>query len=320
MIRKFIIIYLALTATTGTVLAEDDWRETSILHAYLQTYGGSTNRQLTFSAGAYLNYDYLDSGGFGFGYNYTFTDFDYNAELTEHLVYLTGRHHIYSDILPGKLTLRLDAYFGEDTLRYNINNPPGHTGGGGMGNRTAGGSSEISESADITAFQPQIAFINYAKTLYLDLGYARSEYDGAVTTKVAQLTPTVGFGWNDSYDWLQFRGYIIQLNEPVTSSGDDQFDSLEIKYTHWLAENASSMEFWRLTVITGDRLFAVDSDAAVIYSTADIQNGSLLASAQWKLSSNTKLLSLIEYTQYENESTGDDYDSLLVYLNLQKQW
>ena len=301
-------------------LAEDDWRKTGIVQTYLQTYDGSTSRQFTFNAGAYLNLDYLDSGGLGFGYNYTFTGFDYDAELTEHLFYFTGRYNIYGDLFPGKLTLRLDAYAGEDTLRYNINNPPDHSGGGGMGMKTGGGASVVSESADISAYQPQVSFINYAKTLYLDLGYAYSEYDGQITTEVDQFTPTVGIGWNDSYDWVQLRGYIITTNEPLTSQSDDKYHSLEMKYTHWYSDSTSTMEFWRLTVLIGERIFAVDSDAAAIYSMADTQKGAASLSARWKLTENTKVLTLIDYTRYENEPSGNDYNSLLVYLNLQKQW
>ncbi|WP_455218748.1 hypothetical protein, partial [Kaarinaea lacus] len=160
-------------------LAEDsNWQMKGTLQSYIQTYDGSLNRQGTFNAGAYLNADYLDSGGIAFGYNYTFVDFDNNAELTEHLFYLSGQYHLYLDALPGKLTLRLDGYAGEDTLKYNINNPPGTTGGGGMGGgggmsggtTTPASVNNVTESTDITAYQPQLAFINYAKTFYADIG------------------------------------------------------------------------------------------------------------------------------------------------------
>ena len=296
-------------------LAEDgDWQMKGTLQSYIQTYDGSLSRQGTFNAGAYLNADYLDSGGIVFGYNYTFVDFDNNAELTEHLFYLSGRYHLYLDALPGKLTLRLDGYVGEDTLKYKITTPG--TGGMGGGTTTV---TTFNETTDITAYQPQLAFVNYAKTFYADIGYAYSEYEGTAITEVDQFTPTVGFGWNESYDWLQLRGYFIKINESVPVHTDDQFESLEIKYTHWFSDSAS-VEYIRLTGLLGERVLAVDPDAGTIYSTADKQTGNVAASLQWKLSQLTKLLALVSYGQHENESLNDEYDSLLFYLNLQFKW
>jgi len=293
---------------------EGDWQMTGTLQSYIQTYDGSLTRQGTFNAGAYLNADYLDSGGLGLGYNYTFVDFEDNAELTEHLFYLSGRYHLYLDALPGKLTFRIDGYIGEDTLKYKVTTP----GSGGMG----GGATTVTtfnETTDITAYQPQLAFINYAKTFYVDIGYAYSEYDGTAITEVDQFTPTIGFGWNESYDWLQLRGYFIKINESVPVHADDQFESLEVKYTHWFPDS-TSIEYLRLTGLLGERLLAVDPDAGAIYSTADKQTGSLSGSVQWKLSQATKMLALVSYGQHENESLNDEYDSLLFYLNLQFYW
>lgn len=316
-----VIAAVALSSSSCLQAANDDWRETGILQAYLQSYDGATSRQLAFNAGVYLEADYLDSGGVSAGYNFTFSTFDNNAELTEHMFYLSGRYHHFTDVLPGKLTYRLDGYIGEDTLRYNVNNPPGSIGGGGMGGRMmGGGTSTISESTDIFAYQPIIAFINHAKTYYVNIGYAYSKYDGISETEVDQLTPTVGFGWNDSFDWLQLRGFFIEVESATSSRSSEKFESLEIKYTHWFSDTSSSApELWRISVVAGERLFAIDPDAAVIYSTADKQTASLTASMQWKLSDTSRVLTLINYNQYESD-IQEDYDSMLVYINLQRRW
>lgn len=300
----------------------NNWRKSTLIQSYLQTYNGDTRRQLDFNAGVYLNLDYLDSGGVSLGYNYTFTDFDYNADLTEHLFYFSGRRHVYLDTIPGKLTLRIDGYIGEDTLRYNVNNPPGPIAGGHMGRgNMSGGSSTVSESTDILVYQPVLAYSNFNKTFYADFGYAHSEYSGPVDIDVDQLTPTVGFGLNESYDWFQLRGYFISFETSESLSVDDQFESVEIKYTHWFPDsNGAAMEFWRLSGIFGDRLLAVDPDAAAVYSTSDKQTANFSASIQWKLSSMTRLLLLLNYSEYENISVNNEYDSMLLYLNLQRQW
>lgn len=323
----FIVLVVSLYPLYIVAAENNDWRKSGIVQSYLQSYSGDTTRTLDFNAGAYLNMDYLDSGGVSLGYNYTFADFDNDADLTEHLFYGSGRHHVYMDTLPGKMTLRFDAYFGEDTLRYNINNPPdpisgGHMGGGGMsGGSGGGGSSFASESTDIVVYQPILAYSNFAKTFYVDIGYAHSEYSGTSDIDVDQLSPTAGFGWNESYDWLQIRGYFIELNHSVPAVDDDQFESIEIKYTHWFPDsNGTATEFWRLSGVFGERLLAVDPDAAVVYSISDKQTASLSASIQWKLSTTNRLLMLLNYNQYENISVNNDYDSILLYLNLQQQW
>lgn len=322
---KLIIVVLAtviITLYSSNILSAEnnDWQKSGIIQSYLQLYNGDTKRQLDFNVGAYLNMDYLDSGGISLGYNYTFTDFDNNADLTEHLFYLSGRHHVYLDAIPGKLTLRIDAYIGEDTLRYNVNNPPGPIAGGHMGRgNMGGGSSTVSESTDILVYQPILAYSNYNKTFYADLGYAHSEYSGTVDIDVDQITPSVGFGWNESYDWFQIRGYFIDFEPTGSSSDNDQFESVEIKYTHWLPDsNGATMEFWRLSGIFGDRLLAVDPDAAAVYTTSDKQTANFSTSIQWKLSSMTRLVMLLNYAEYENISVKNEYDSMLLYLNLQR--
>lgn len=321
----WLICSVAVSLQPLVIQAADnsDWQKSTIVQSYLQSYDGDTSRQLDFNAGAYVNMDYLESGGVSLGYNFTFTEFENKADLTEHLFYLSGRHHVYMDTLPGKLILRIDGYVGEDTLRYNVNNPPGPIAGGhmGRGGMSGGGSSTVSESTDIFIYQPILAYSNYKKTFYADLGYSHSEYSGTVNIDVDQITPTLGFGWNSSYDWLQLRGYLIELKTPTTSSADDQFESVELKFTHWFADSTiSSIEYWRFSTIIGERLLAVDPDAAAVYSTADKQTASLALSAQWKLSAATNILTLVSASQYENITANNEYDSLLFYLNLQQQW
>ena len=131
-----------------------------------------------------------------------------------------------------------------------------------------------------------------------------------------QITPSFGFGWNDGYDWLQLRTYLINIDQVELSFGDDKFKSLEAKYTHWFSDSKQALEFVRLSLLTGERILAVDPDAAVIYSIADIQKASLAGSMQWQLSANTKTLVSIQYDQYE-DANRNDYDSFLFYINLQ---
>ncbi|MGD8567973.1 MAG: hypothetical protein PVJ39_07785 [Gammaproteobacteria bacterium] len=297
---------------------DGDWRTKGTAQGYLQLYSGSDEREGTYNIGGYFSGDYLDSTNISFGYNFTYVDFKNNAELSEHVFYLSGQRHFFPDNLPGKITARLDIYAGRDTLRYRSGSAPSHR---GHRTTTVTGSSTIEETTDISVYQPQLSFINYSKTLYADIGYAHSEYNNSPTIKANQLTPTLGFGWNDSYDWLQLRGYLISVDNADTAYDDDQFNSLEMTYTHWFVDKGGpQMELVRFSVLAGKRVLAVDPDAAAIYATADTQTGSFTASVQWKLSPTTKMLALGAYGRNENSAINDEYNSLLFYVNLQQQW
>jgi len=297
--------------------ADSSWTSTVTPQAYWQTYDGTTTRDNSFNAGIYIMGDHLESSNIGAGYSFTLVNLNNNANIMEHLFYLTGRHHWFLDALPGKLTLRMDFYGGNSTLEYRVNNPPS-----GMKKKlTSGSTGTRRESTTITAFQPVISFINYSKTLYLDIGYAHSEYDNNPDAKVDQVTPTVGFGWNESYDWLQLRAYLIDLDENNGLYDDDHYDALELSYTHWFTDEAiPRLEFMRLTALAGERVLAVDPDSATVHSTGDKQTGGLAASAQWKMSEDNRLLFLVSAGQYENDIVADKYNSLLFYLHFRHQW
>jgi len=320
------LLLLSITINTAqTVYAEEElWQFNHTLQTNLQTYNESEDRKDAQNAGYYISADYLDSGSLAFSYNHTLVNLGNNADVTENLYFLSGQYHQYPDSMPGKLSLRIDSYFGKDTLEYSLNSPPPTTPGPGQGpghgkfktNRAA--SDTVKESIDINAYYLHCAFINYKKTFYTDIGYAYSKYSAASKTIVKQITPSVGFGWNDSYDWIQWRAYFIDLQKDTSAFNDDKFESLETKYTHWFTDEVSSkLEFIRFTFLTGKRVLAVDPDTTTIYSITDLQKTSLSGSIQWKITKNKKVLAAIQYDEYRNTTLTDNYDSYLFYINLQ---
>jgi len=302
---------------------DEKWQSKITPHLYWQEYNGSDTHNNTVNIGIYLNSEYLDSDKLTIGYYNTNTSLKNNALLSENILHLSGQHDIFLDIMPGKLTLRLDTYFGQSILEYNTANPPGSMSGGGMGNsgKLTGGSATIKETADISSFQPQLSYSNFAKTFYADIGYAYSEYKGTSSTEVKQLTPTVAFGWNDSYDWLQLRAYQINIDDTASAYNKNKLESLEVKYTHWIKDSVlNNIEYLRLSTLIGDRMLAVDPDARIIYSSADMQTGSIEASVEWKISKTDKILTLVNYSLYTNQVSLDDYNSVLLYINYQNKW
>ena len=317
--RYWFVLLAGFILPVNYCLADEDiWQLKHTLQTYYQFYSSESDRSNSIAAGYFLSADYLDSGNITFGYNTTFVKFENNADDSGQFFYLSGQKHLYPDSLPGKLSLRIDTYIGEETIKFRDATASSTSGPGNAGKRAISlGSGIVTETTDIDVYYLGSSFINYNKTFYADIGYARSEYDGSSSIKVNQITPSIGFGWNDSYDWLQLRAYLIDADQQASSFNDDNFQALEAKYTHWYPqESRSKLEFVRLSILSGERMLAVDPDAAAIYSIADIQQASVTGSMQWQFSANAKLLALIQYDQYQ-DANENDYDSFLFYINFQ---
>ena len=333
---KFLVILFWLVAISfftpnRGIADESSWRFRNTLQTYAQTYSGDSDWSSVLNAGYYLSADYLDSGNLGFGYTSTLTKFGNNVDDSGELLYLSAQKHFFPDSLPGKLSLRGAIWQGEDRIKFRDSSTNSNSSGSASNSGTRSSlkylqnrpirldSGSIAETTDISAYYAELAFLNYRKSFYADAGYAHSDYDNSSKTKVDQLTTSLGFGWNQSYDWLQLRIYLIETEQQLASFNEDRFESVELKYTQWYSdEPPSSIEFVRLTALFGERILAVDPDTAAIYSIADTQNASLAASIQWKLSAQSKVLTSIQYDRYQDDLLTE-YDSVLFYINFQFQ-
>ena len=279
-------------------------------------YSGSDLRDTLYSAGFFIGGDYLEQGGVTLGYNYTEVegkasnpgDFD---TLEENTFYLSGKVHSYSDGLSGKLSWRLDGYFIRDDANIK--------GGKGQGDDK----DNIWADGDIGVLNPVVGFINNEKSRAFDLGYAFSnyDYDGFDDYQAHQLTPTFGFAPGGAANWVQLRGYFIHLSDDDVNDGNSDTQALEAKWTHWLGPNALlGLHSVGLNVLVGERFLAVDPDAAVVYTLADEQQGSIALNGSWNLGDQTSLMLQVGYEQFENRTLNDDYDSAYLYLNLSHRW
>lgn len=298
------------------IAASDAWEMRATGQAVVGSYGGSDLRDSLYAAGIFFGGDYLEQGGFTVGYNYTEVegkadnpgDFD---TLEENTFYLGGRLHSYPDGLGGKLTWRLDGYLIKDEADVK----------GGTGEEGADGTVWV--DGDIDVLNPIVAFINNEKTLAYDLGYAYSNYDfdGFDDYQAHQLTPTVGFALGGPSNWVQLRGYFIHLSEDGVNDGNSDTAALEAKWTHWFGPGALlGLHSVGVNALVGERFLAVDPDAAVVYTLADEQQGSIALNGSWKLGEQTSVMLQVGYDQYENRVLNDDYDAAYLYLNLSHSW
>lgn len=290
----------------------------------LKNYTGSLQLDHFLGLGAFLSGDYLERGGFGVGYSVNHTNYKSGLssglqETNENILFLSGRANFHPDQLPGKLTLRMDGYLGNDAMRYQVSTPTPGPMGGGSAQRS------ITVDDEFFVLNPILSFLNYGKTLYLDLGYAysnyRSEDSSTDDIDISQWTPTVGIGFNRAYDWLQLRGYFIDLSSSNRVGDQDSTSALEAKWTHWFSADAPlSLHSVRFTFIAGERIYAVDSDACSLCNVPDLQTGLVSFAAEWKLSEQNSVQLQVGYESYKDVVMNDRYTSTYLYGYLSRSW
>ena len=274
--------------------ASSDWNIQTDTQAIYGNYSGSVKRKSVAGAGVIVRADYLDTGGFSLGGNYTKLSFANGSALNQQAFYASVRYNTYWDALPGPLTLKLDGHL--------INN-----------------NDATANTDNVQVIAPQLSFLNYAKTFYLDLGYAHSTYQNNLS--VQQWTPTLGLGWNAGADWLQMRGYFITPSNQARAQNKTQTTALDVKWTHWLAPDAwLGLEKVQVSGLAGERIYAVDGDAAAVYNLADIQKGSIAVAAQWRIAQHHQLMLSFGNERYLDNTINNTYDNRYAYMDVTSQW
>jgi len=280
---------------TGDQAGDKAWTVKADVQGSYGKYYGSELRDDTWTAGLFVAADYRDEAGLTLGYNRTKVTYKLGIEdLKQNTYYASGRVHFDGGNLDGRFTARVDGY-------YIDNDDP----------------TKNTDEGRIIA--PQVSYMSNDKNLYVDMGYALSNYSGSLT--LHQFTPTVGFGFNEQYDWVQLRGYVIHSSNSVRTDGKDNTYSLEGKWFHYFKPGAMlGLERVQATVLAGKRIFAVDSDAGSVYNLAYLQKSSVSVGAKWNLGGGWGILAIAGYERYEDADIDDDYDNRFGYLDLSKSW
>ncbi len=297
-LSQFTLLIILLLLSQSGIASDDTWYFKAKAYAQQTNYQDSTIRESLDSAGLVFSIDYLDKSELKLGIfqqDIKFLPTSSITDVEETGVLLAYQHHFFSDA--GRFTLRLDAYHIENE-------------------------SNFIDMIDIA--NPIIAYINNTKTFYADLGYSVSLYraDNPIVEDldITQITPTLGFGLNDNFDWLQLRGYFISPSLSSRLPDDEDKSAVEIKWIHWFNTNILSIDKIVINLLGGERLFAVDSDTNTVYNLADIQTKSAALSIDWKLGKSTHLVVSGGSTDYESLLSDEIYSSKYVYLNISTQW
>lgn len=295
-IVKMVVFMLAgMICWPQVIMAADgDWSLKADLQSIYGNYSRSATRDSLSGSGLILSGDYLEQAGFSIGGNYSRLNYKAGSSISQQAIYGSAHYHIYLDALPGTLTMRLDGH--------------------GINNNDVSGNTD-----NVRVVAPQLSFMNYTKTFYADIGYAYSTYRNNL--KVHQYTPTIGFGFNQAADWVQVRGYFIHPSNSKRAQNKNSAAASEVKWTHWFAPGSwHALEFFRITGLAGERIYAVDGDAALVYNLADVQTGSGALALQWRLSDALRLMLAGGLENYRNNLSGLSYNSRFIYMNISDRW
>lgn len=293
-IARLGLVVALITTPQVTEAEESDWSVTMDKRGIYGSYSGSINRNYIVGAGMLLNADYLEQGGVAIGAGFTKLSFNTGGEIDQKALYGSVHYNLYLDAVPGPLTLRIDGH--------------------GIFNNDVSGDTD-----NVTVIAPQLSFMNYDKTFYADLGYAYSSYQNNLN--IHQFTPTIGFGFNASADWIQLRGYFVDPSNPLRAQNKNSTAAVEAKWTHWFASSSwHRLERAQISGLAGERIYAVDGDTAQVYNLADIQQGSVSLALQWQLTESMKLMLIGGNERYLDNTIADTYDSRYISLNISNQW
>jgi hypothetical protein len=288
----------ALTLATSPVHGASAWFVTGTAQAIALGYSGNAQRKNLTGWGVFVAGDHLDDGGVTVGYNRRNVNLAAHESIADQAAYAAARLHRYEGNGPGRLTVRLDTHHVEDTTR--------------------------TATDTINVFGPTIAYLSADKKRYADLGYTLSNYrstDPAVEDlTVRQWTPSVGIA-PGAKDWLQLRGYLVSHAENNRMLGTRSTRASELKWTHRMTlHNGSGLERVEVGALIGTRMFAVDPDAAEVYSVPDLQREALALGLGWRLGAHLRVLTMVGWQSYENSRDGRDYDGRYLYAGVSKDW
>ncbi len=285
---------------SSVVNAQDSWFARVDLQTFTSQFSdAATSRDSLGNAGMFLRADYLERGGFTIGFNRTALDLDDGSSVDQDNIFLSGRVALTPDGIDGRITLRADG--------YNISNDA------------------IDEADSVAAGTAQVSYLNFSETFYVDLGFTRSEYRGgqalAGRLDIDQFTPTIGFALNQQSDWVQVRGYFIDVSNASGANLPDSTSAFELKWTHWLRPNGFlNLNNLRFSVLGGERQFGVDHDAATIFNLAELQTGTLSVGGEWVFGEQNRLMLLVGVEEYESRQGSDPYRGPFLYLNFAHEW
>ena len=315
------ILILTLLAASRSALAQ--WQLNGSANALFSSFNTSDQLNTQYDLSVFLNGVHLDTRGLGIGFIHQSQSLSIRQNISTNLFYLGGWQSFFPDTLSGRLTLYLDYYTGSDSLGGGGSS--GAPGGTMSGNAKAGFNVIDSEfTDDIQVINPRLLYTPFSANYGVKLGYAHSEYDSSDSSlgrlKVDQWVPGLFLLFNDQYDRIILRHYAIELDNDLRTPGVDSTRASELSWSHWYPAGRPGPSRVNVSLLFGERLYAVDDQARRVYNLADMQTAGYSLGAHWNSTEAATFYIYGGLEQYEDVSTNDEYNSLFIYAGVSKQW
>jgi hypothetical protein len=290
---------LVISAAFTSNASEDTWTLRATPQAFVADYRQSQQRDSMAGVGVLLFGENRRRGGFSAAYTRNTIGFHgTGADIDENALFASARYYPPASPYGGEWTVRVDAHWVDNN--------------------------DITNATDVAALAPQISYLNPTRTLYADLGLAYSQYSDSTLSgddlRVLQWTPTVGFGSRALTDWLQLRGYLIAPSSESRAQGLSGTTALQARWTHWFIDRPLRISSAFLGAMLGQRIYAVDGDAAAVYNLADAERGAASAGLNWASSDRLSVTLLGSAERYRNRTLDDNYVRFLVYVGITGTW
>jgi hypothetical protein len=302
-------ILLVLPATAGAVSA---WQFTGSANIGFSGYQDSQRADSQYEFSVFVDGQYLDGFGLGGGYIHQDRSAPSNSSLVNNSAYLGIWKTLYTDAIPGKLTVLLDS--------YSVNGSSSVDQGKGKGATTT----TPPETDDIDVLNPTIIYMNSHKDLDFELSYAsshlRSDSGNLADVSIRQWAPALAVYLNERYDRIRVKHYAIDLTNDNRTPGVTHTNATEIKWTHWARSGGTGLTDITLSLLAGERLYGVDRDARRIDSFAEILTGSAGIGTTWGLNPTSAFYMFAGLERYRDPDVDSQYTAGYIYGGVRKQW
>ena len=276
-------------ASPGAWAEAKGWEHTLNLRLGLADYDGSPQHNDFHAEWVYAKGEDPRWGGYTAGFGHLTRDLTGGA-VDVHQADLYGELHRYFPAFGGRLTAQLYLHYSETD----------HVSGNSDG---------------VLAAEPRVAWLSGDKRLYLDLGYAYSDYPKDFY--VEQWTPTVGLNLGPAS--VRLRHYHIEPSNPARAFGRDDTDATELMLSYRFGRQGPlGINAAYLNLLGGERVYALDSELLYMMPLASRQTDSYRLGASWRLGKKLRLGVMAGSNRRHTQRFSFDMD--FVGVNLATTW
>ena len=296
--KSFMLWLFCLFSVPVLAQAQDGLQFNTAVNAMSGDYNGSLVMKKQHGVGVRLNAEQPNVGGFSVGLQSTHIDMQPlvpKATQDQNNWLLSGYAYAPSTSLSGRFKWQLDVH------------------------RVLNDASQ-GNSDGVTAVVPQLSWVSFDRPLTFDLSYAQSRYPN--TRTIHQLSPSVGFGFNNNQNWFQIRGYLIQNLEPSLSMGMSSSHATDFRLTQlfqspspWVPQSVT------LGLERGKKIYFVDAVTQTVHNLPMRNDGGESVAAVWRFSQSSQVKVQLQQTHYfSNDYIAHDFTLKTLSAQVGRDW